>query len=111
MEFIITENKHCALIEIKGRIDSYTAPKIYQGLTALMDDGQYNLVIDMKDVSFISSAGILMFVNAQKQCKYQNRGEIVFSGIPDLIFSGFKMAGFDQYFNFYTDAVTAVGRF
>lgn len=111
MEFIITENKHCALIEIKGRIDSYTAPKIYQGLTALMEDGQYNLVIDMKDVSFISSAGILMFVNAQKQCRHHNRGEIVFSGIPDLIFSGFKMAGFDQYFNFYTDAVTAVGRF
>jgi len=111
MEFIISEYKHCALIEIKGRIDSYTAPKIYQGLRALMEDGQYNLVIDMKDVNFISSAGILMFVNAQKQCKQQNQGEIVFCGIPDLILSGFKMAGFDKYFDFYTDAVSAVGRF
>lgn len=111
MEFSITEYKHCSLVEINGRIDSYSAPKIYQGLNALIEDGQCNLVIDLKDVNFISSAGILMFVNAQKQCKHQNRGEIVFSRVPDLLFSGFKMSGFDKYFDFYTDPVYAVGRF
>ena len=32
MEFVITEYKHCDLMEISGRVDSYTSPKIKEAL-------------------------------------------------------------------------------
>lgn len=111
MEFSITEYKHCDLVEIIGRIDSYTAPQIEQALKALINDNRFNIIVDLKNVSYLSSAGILIFVNAQKQIKQQDQGEIIFSNVPKTVFSGFELAGFDTVFNFYDDTVSAVGRF
>lgn len=111
MEFLITEYKHCDLVKIYGRVDSYTSPMIKDVLVKLFRDEHYNIVVDMKDVSYLSSSGILVFVNAQKQCKRQNKGEIVFSNVPEIVLSNFKLAGFDKIFKFYHDVVSAVGRF
>jgi anti-anti-sigma factor len=111
MEFAITEFKHCDLVEITGRIDSYTVPQIDQALQALMTDDHHNIVIDMEDVTYISSSGILLFVNIQRRFKRQNRGKLVFSGTPDLIYSSFELSGFHQLFEFYDDVVSAVGGF
>jgi len=111
MEFSITEYTHCDLIDISGRIDSYTSPKIAEVLKTLLADGHTNIVIDMKLVTYLSSSGMLVFVNAQKQRTRQDRGEIVFSNIPDCVLSSFKLAGFDQLFKFFDDVVSAVGRF
>ena len=111
MDFVITEYPQCNLISINGRIDSYTAPMIKSALNALFDDDQFNIIVDMKDVSYISSSGLLVFVNAQKQLMGQNLGKIIFSGVPELVFSGFQLAGFDQVFIFCDDPKDAVGRF
>jgi len=111
MEFSITEYKHCNVLSILGRVDSYTSPVINHALEALFKDGHCNIVIDMKDVSYLSSSGILIFVNAQKQCKRQNRGEIVFANVSKKVLSNFKLVGFDQVFKFFNDIVSAVGCF
>lgn len=111
MDLVITEYSHCNLISINGRIDSYTAPVIKKALDTFFDDGVFNIIVDMKDVSYISSSGLLVFVNAQKHLKGQNYGEIIFASVPDLVFTGFQLAGFDQIFDFYEDYLQAVGRF
>ncbi len=111
MEFSITEYQHCDLLKISGRVDSYTSPIIDQALKSLLADGHYHIVIDMKDVSYLSSSGMLTFVNAHKQCQRQDRGEIVFANVSDNIFSGFKLAGFHHVFKFYDSTASAVGRF
>jgi len=111
MELIITEYKHCDLVEIKGRIDSYTAPRIEEALNALILDEHCNFVIDATDLAYISSSGILMFVNIKKRFLRQSRGTIVFSGIPTDVLNSFKLAGFDQLFEFYDDVASAIGRF
>ena len=111
MEFSITEYKHCDLMEISGRIDSYTAPQINQALQALITDEHTNLVINMEDVTYISSSGILVFVKIQSRFQRQNRGKLVFSGTSELVYSGFELAGFDKLFEFYNDVVSAVGGF
>jgi anti-sigma B factor antagonist len=111
MKFSITEYKHCDLFKINGRVDSYTSPIIDHALKALFTNGHYNIVIDMQDVSYLSSAGMLVFVNGQKQCQRQDRGEIVFAETPENIFSSFKLAGFNQFFKFYENNTSAVGHF
>mgnify|MGYP000867573881 CR=1 FL=1 len=111
MEFVITEYKHCDLVEIIGRIDSYSAPKIEEALNAFIADNHYHFVIDLNKTSYISSSGILSFVNIQKRFINQNRGKIVFSCVPERILNSFKLAGFDRLFEFYEDTVSAVGRF
>jgi anti-sigma B factor antagonist len=109
MEFAITEYKHYDLMEITGRIDSYTAPKVEQALQALITDEHYNIVIDMKDVTYLSSSGILVFVNIQRRFQRQNRGRLVFSGTNELVYTSFELAGFHRLFDFFNDVVSAVG--
>ncbi len=111
MELSITEYKHCDLMEISGRIDSYSAPKISQAIQALIADDRNNIVIDMKDVTFISSSGILALVSVQRQFRKQNRGKLVIAGISEHVYSGFEISGFHQLFEFYDDVVSAVGGF
>ena len=111
MELVVTEYIHCDLIEIKGRIDSYTAPQVETILNALMIDDHYNIIVNLHDVTFLSSSGILTFVKAQRKLKQQNKGEIVFVNVPDLVYGNFELAGFHVVFKFFDDIPTAVGRF
>lgn len=111
MELVVTEYHHCDLINISGRIDSYTAPQIDSVLNALMADDHYNIIVDLENVSFLSSSGILTFVNTQRKLRRQNSGDIVFVNVPKHIFSSFELAGFNTIFAFYDDVQTAVGRF
>jgi anti-anti-sigma factor len=70
-----------------------------------------NLVIDLAHVKYISSSGILVFVNAQKSLNKQNRGRILFSGTSELVFSAFSLAGFNKLFDFYVNTAAAVESF
>ncbi len=111
MEFSITEFKHCDLMAITGRVDSYTSPIILDALNSLLMDGHCNIVIDMKDVSYLSSSGVLIFINIQKECKIHNRGELIFANVSENVYANLKLAGFDKVFSLYDDVVSAVGRF
>jgi anti-sigma B factor antagonist len=111
MKFITSECQQCDLIKITGRIDSYTTPKIKDALHNLIKDGHFNFVIDLSDVSYLSSSGILLFINTQKTISRDYRGKIIFAEVPELIYSNFQLAGFDDYFEFYKDTSSAVASF
>ena len=111
MEFVITEYKHCDLIQVKGRVDSYTSPKLDEALVVLMADGHYKFVIDLQEVTYLSSSGMLTLINTQKKCKQHNGGEIYLANVSDKILSSLELAGFDRLFKFFDDITTAVGKF
>jgi len=111
MELTVTEYSHCNILKITGRIDSYSAPQVKDVITKLIDDGHHNIIVDLQDVPYLSSSGILTFVNAQRKLKRENTGELVFVNVPDLIFSNFQLAGFDTIFDFHNDTASALGRF
>ncbi len=111
MELKITEFERCDRVTITGRIDSNTAPQIKEVLNGLINDHHYNIIVDLQDVSFISSSGILTFIGAQKTLMQENRGEIVFSNVSDLVFSSFELVGLDSIFVFCDDFAAAASRF
>ncbi len=111
IEILITQNKHCDLVQISGRLDSFTAPQLAATFNSIYEDDRYKIVLDLSQLNYISSSGLLVLVNAQKNCKRYNRGEIIIAGTPELIYAAFEMAGFDQLFRFFADSVTAVGIF
>ena len=111
MDLVVTEYSHCKLIKISGRIDSYTAPRIKEALNSMIDDGQHNIIVDLQNVQYLSSSGILTFVDTQRQLKRQNTGELVFLNVPELVLLNFEIAGFDTIFDFYNDTAAALGRF
>jgi len=111
MDYKITELKRCNLLEVTGRVDSSTAPKLSQAFDEITETGNYRIVFNMQELEFISSAGLWVMVNALKKCKRFNRGEIVLAEVPEQVYHALDLAGFIPYFKVFEDATQAVGSF
>jgi len=111
MEITTTQYKHCDLVMAKGRVDSYTAPQLAEIFNQITDDGRFKIAFDMSQLDFLSSAGLRVLINTQKNCKRYNRGEIVLVKIPENIHAALDLAGFIPLFRIYDDVLTAVGSF
>jgi anti-sigma B factor antagonist len=111
MEITTNEYKHCALVSPKGRIDSSTSPKFKEAIDSLIDKGNYRLVVNLKDVEFLSSAGLRVFILAQKACKRYNRGEVVLVEVPKQILEVLDISGFKLIFKTFNSVIDGVAYF
>lgn len=111
MEFSINPLSYCEVIKINGRIDSYSAPIIQHELESLMLSGQHNIVVDMSDVSYLSSSGILVFLETHRKLMQQGEGALVFSNLPATILSVLQVTGLENVFNYCPDVQSAERRF
>jgi len=111
MDIAKTELKRCVLLNITGRIDSGTAPALQSAINEITEEGNFKLVLDMGKVDFISSAGLWVLVNAQKNCKRFNRGEVVLADVQERTHDALDLAGFIPYFKIFEDSTMAVGHF
>ena len=111
MDFEIIEYKRCTVIYTSGRIDSYTAPEVEEALTQLVEKSQYNIIFDMHDVTFISSAGWWALIRVQKEVRKMNRGELVLVKLDERIRESMDLVGIGPYFEVYDDLIEAVGNF
>lgn len=111
MEYKITPHKRCNVVKLVGRIDGSTTHLVESALKMALEDNMYNVVIDMTDVDFMSSAGWWVLIETQKECKKSNRGEVVLVNVKEKIRSSLNLVGMDTYFKMFDDATEAVGSF
>ena len=111
MEVTTKEFKRCDLVEVTGRIDSNTAPRLAEAFDAIIDAERFRIVFDMSGVDFISSAGLRVMINVQKTCKRWNRGQLVLANVPQRVREALDLAGFVPLFKFFDNVVEAVGSF
>ena len=76
--------------KIKGRLDTNTAPELLENLDL---DGVKDLVFDLKEVDYVFSAGLRVFLQAQKIMN-ANGGKMKIINIDSAIKSIFEMVGF-----------------
>lgn len=110
MKIQSTQQNCCDVLTLTGRLDSFTSPILDQMLSDRILEDQIRFVVDMSNMLYISSAGLLTLINQQKSCK-QLGGEIVLVAIPHHIFEAFQLSGFDGSFVFHQDLETAMAFF
>ncbi len=110
MEIKVTPLKRCYVVRPAGRIDSNTHHELEGELDKIMTTGIYRLVLDMSDVSFISSAGWWTLINTQKKCR-PHRGQVYIVNLKKEIRESLNLVGMEDYFKIFDDMVTAVGNF
>jgi len=112
MEIKAESMKRCELVTVSGRIDSSTAPDLEKALLGLIQAGQKNVVVNLCDTGFISSAGLKALLSAlMKVRKSIPSGDVVISEIPPELRESFDLVGFDRLFKFYDHDIQAVGSF
>ena len=84
-------------LEITGRLDATTAPKLESAIYDLSEDTK-ELIFDMSDVEYISSAGIRVLLGAYKKMNSTN-GKIRIEKVNDLVREVFEMTGLSDMLN------------
>ncbi len=112
MEIKTEALKRCELVTVSGRIDSSTAPELEQALLELVQASQRHIVVNLRDTTFISSAGLKALLSAHmKVRKMVPSGEVVIAEIQPELRESFDLVGFDRLFKFYDSNLKAVGSF
>lgn len=112
MEITSEAMKRCELVAVSGRIDSSTAPDLEQALLGLIQAGQKRIVVNLRDATFISSAGLKAMLSALMRVrKAIPPGDVVVSEIKPELKESFELVGFDRLFKFYDQDAHAVGSF
>jgi anti-sigma B factor antagonist len=111
MEIAVQQYKHCDLLAIKGKVDSFTAPDLMKALEQANNEGKFKIVLDMVGLEYMSSAGFRTILVGQRNCKRYNRGEIILARVPKKIMDALELTGFTPLFKIFDDVTSAVGSF
>ena len=83
-------------IALEGRLDTVTAPQLENELHTSLD-GVKELVFDLKDLSYISSAGLRVLLSAQKIMNKQ--GDMSIRNVCPAVMEIFEVTGFVDILN------------
>jgi anti-sigma B factor antagonist len=99
-----------SVIDVKGYLDAHTAPQLESAFNKLIDDKKYQVVVNFNDLSYISSAGLGVFM-AYVETMRENKGDIKFSNMQESVYNIFDLLGFPMLYEFYKDEKEAVQKF
>ena len=91
MTIEIKKNPENTVVEIVGRLDTITAPSLDKVINEDIGDTK-NLVLDLKGMEYISSAGLRVLLSAQK--KMQRIGSMKVINVCEAVMEVFEMTGF-----------------
>lgn len=98
-----------AVVTVTGRIDSESAPAFDDELAKIVT-GNSKLVLDLKGVDYMSSAGIRALVKAS-QAVEKSGGAIRLASVPELVNSVMYTVGLNQKLGSYASVDEAVASF
>ncbi|MCR4615734.1 MAG: STAS domain-containing protein [Clostridiales bacterium] len=83
-------------IFISGRVDTVTAPELERYINENIG-GVIELILDLKDMSYTSSAGLRVILKTQKAMNKQGSMKVV--NVQDDVMEIFEMTGFSDILN------------
>lgn len=93
----ITKNAAEVVIRICGRLDTVTAPTLEKTIQEEIGNLK-TLILDMKDLEYISSAGLRVLLSAQK--RIQKCGSMKLRNVSEEVMDVFEMTGFADILEF-----------
>ena len=91
MTIEIKKNADSATICVAGRLDTTTAPALDKTINEDIN-GVSHLILDIKDIDYISSAGLRVLLSAQK--KMQKVGSMKVKNVCAEVMEVLEMTGF-----------------
>ncbi|MDO4748194.1 MAG: STAS domain-containing protein [Eubacteriales bacterium] len=80
-------------VAIEGKLDTTTAPEFEKTLGEILD-GVSELVLDMTNLEYISSAGLRVILKVQKVM--YNQGKMKLLGVNETVMEVFEITGFSN---------------
>ena len=95
MEFKKDKEGNKLTYTVSGRLDTNTSPVLNDDIAASLGDVK-ELVMDIKDLEYISSAGVRVLLSAYKVMKKQ--GTMVLKNVPEIVRNVLSVTGLLDFF-------------
>lgn len=89
----IAKETESLTMKLGGRLDTTTAPELEKAFEENMEVSK-DLILDMKELEYISSAGLRVLLAAQK--KMNQSGKMKLTGVSDEVMEVFEITGFSD---------------
>lgn len=95
IEKIVNEEGKC-IYNIKGRVDTQTAPELQKAVDESFAKGENNLIFNFDKVEYLSSAGLRVVLYTQKKCNVTENSSFEIINVNPQVMEVFDMTGFND---------------
>lgn len=98
------------MLRVQGFVDTNTCLELRKAISQILERGQYNLVVDLGAVNYVSSAGWGVFVGEIRNIR-ENGGDLrIVQMMPD-VYEVFEMLEFNRILTYYDNIEESINDF
>ncbi len=106
----IRESNAIQVLDLKGYLDAHTATDLEGAFQKLIDQKKYNIVVNCQDLTYISGAGLGVFMAFIEDVR-RNKGDIKLSNMSPKVYNVFDLLGFPLLYDIAKDEQEAIKKF
>ena len=93
MDINVRQKNRLHIVSLSGRLDAMSSPDLEKVLMELIDNGVLSILLDLREIIYISSAGLRTILMAAQ--KLFGKGKIVITNPKVEVKEVLEMTGFD----------------
>jgi anti-sigma B factor antagonist len=105
-----SQQEDLSIIGVEGFLDAHTAPEFEQAIQAEIDAGHFRIVVNCEKLTYISSAGLGVFMSFIEEIR-ERGGDIKICGLIPKVRQVFEILGFPALYDILDDVPAAVRQF
>jgi anti-sigma B factor antagonist len=98
------------VLALEGFLDAHTAPSFEAAVQEEVNAGRLHLLVDVSSLTYISSAGLGVFMGFVEEIREQG-GDIKICGAEPKVREVFELLGFHHLFELLDDRAQGLNRF
>jgi anti-sigma B factor antagonist len=110
MDYKTYSRSNVQILELTGRLDTYTAPPVRQWLEEMTSNGPAMIVVNLEKVNFLDSTGLATLVQGMKRCR-QTTGDLRLCNLQQPVRLIFELTRLDKAFEIYPGEEEAIEAF
>jgi anti-sigma B factor antagonist len=99
-----------SILALEGFLDAHTAPEFEKSIQSELDAGRIKLVVNCEKLTYISSAGLGVFMGFIEEIR-EKGGDIKICGLSPKVKNVFELLGFSAIYDIMDDVPATVRRF
>lgn len=100
MKINIQKNDNEVVVALQGELDTLATTQMSEELNRVKDLANHQLVIDCKDLEYISSSGLRFFMQLKRNSEQQG-GSITLRNLNEDVEDIFRLSGFHHIFDLH----------
>ena len=107
MQIIINKKAGVAVLSIHGHFNAAATPEFERIFNQYLDTGERRFILDLAELTFISSASLCSILAAAKKISTRN-GKMVVCALHGAALKVFEISGFAALFSIYPTEAAAL---